>query len=90
MSNIQVYDHFIDEVLNFHSDKFSLESFAYNVFGYKFGDNQFMISEYGQKENDKEFEKIVDLFNQIKANLQNEGWHIKSNDLEVEVTIATE
>ena len=72
IKGIQIYDHFIDE--------------AYNVFGYHYGDNSVMIQEFGQEENDKEFSKIVKLFNKIKRQLdEGNAAPIKSTALEVQI-----
>ena len=86
IKGIQVYDHFIDEVYTFNPTTFALEKFAYNVFGYRYGDNSVMIQEFGQKENDKEFSKIVKLFNKIKRQLdEGNAAPIKSTALEVQI-----
>lgn len=86
VKGIQIYDHFIDEAYTFNPTTFALEKFAYNVFGYRYGDNSVMIQEFGQEANDKEFSKIVKLFNKIKKQLD-EGnvAPIKSLALEVQI-----
>lgn len=86
IKGIQVYDHFIDEAYTFNPTTFALEKFAYNVFGYRYGDNSVMIQEFGQEENDKEFSKIVKLFNKIKRRLdEGNAAPIKSSALEVQI-----
>lgn len=86
IKGIQIYDHFIDEAYTFNPTTFALEKFAYHVFGYRYGDNSVMIQEFGQEANDKEFSKIVKLFNKIKKQLD-EGnvASIKSSALEVQI-----
>lgn len=86
IKGIQIYDHFIDEVYTFNPTTFALEKFAYNVFGYHYGDNSVMIQEFGQEANDKEFSKIVKLFNKIKRQLdEGNATPIKSTALEVQI-----
>ena len=86
IKGIQIYDHFIDEVYTFNPTTFALEKFAYNVFGYRYGDNSVMIQEFGQEENEKEFSKIVKLFNKIKRQLdEGNAAPIKSIALEVQI-----
>ena len=81
IKGIQIYDHFIDEAYTFNPTTFALEKFAYNVFGYRYGDNSVMIQEY-----DKEFSKIVKLFNKIKRQLdEGNAAPIKSTALEVQI-----
>ena len=53
---------------------------------YFYGDNSVMIQEFGQEENDKEFSKIVKLFNKIKRQLdEGNAAPIKSTVLEVQI-----
>lgn len=86
ITGIQIYDHFIDEIYTFNPTTFALEKFAYNVFGYHYGENPTMIQEFGQKANDKEFSKIVKLFNKIKRQLdEGNATPIKSTALEVQI-----
>ena len=86
IKGIQIYDHFIDEVYTFNPTTFALEKFAYNVFGYRYGDNSVMIQEFGQEENEKEFSKIVKLFNKINTQLdEGNAAPIKSIALEVQI-----